>query len=109
MNEPTDYWVYILLCENNTYYTGYTNNLHKRYRSHKEGTGGCKYTRSFKPQSIAQCWKINGNKSLAMQMERYIKQLPRQEKVKIINNPVSLSTDVRIQTVSLEERLGFTS
>lgn len=47
------YWVYMLLCENNTYYTGYTNNLEKRYQSHVGGNGGCKYTRSFKPLKIA--------------------------------------------------------
>lgn len=52
------YWVYMLLCENNSYYTGYTNNLGKRYQSHVDGTGGCKYTRSFKPLKIAQFWEI---------------------------------------------------
>ena len=34
------YWVYMLLCENNTYYTGYTNDLEQRYQSHVDGTGG---------------------------------------------------------------------
>ena len=33
------YWVYILYCNNHTYYTGYTNNLEKRYQSHVDGTG----------------------------------------------------------------------
>ncbi len=81
------YWVYIILCNNNTYYTGYTNDLAKRYQSHVSGTGKCKYTRSFKPVSIAQSWEISGGKILAMKIERYIKTLPRAMKVKIINNP----------------------
>lgn len=85
------YWIYILLCNNNTYYTGYTNNLDKRYQSHMDGTGNCKYTRSFKPICIAQSWKINGDKAQAMKIERYIKKLPRSEKEKIIANPLSLS------------------
>ena len=42
------YWVYILLCNNNNYYTGYTTDLNKRYDAHLKGKGA-KYTRSFKP------------------------------------------------------------
>lgn len=87
----TTFWVYILLCENNTYYTGYTNNLAKRYKSHLDGSGKCKYTRSFKPLKIAQSWQVIGDKALAMQLERQIKQLSRQNKEKIIANPLSLS------------------
>jgi putative endonuclease len=84
------YWVYMLLCTNNTYYTGYTNDLMKRYQSHVNGTGRCKYTRSFKPLGIAQCWKINGDKVLALQLERLIKKLSRHDKEKIIANPETL-------------------
>ncbi|HEV2614396.1 MAG TPA: GIY-YIG nuclease family protein [Gammaproteobacteria bacterium] len=97
------YWVYILYCKNDTYYTGYTINMQKRYHSHVNGTGKCKYTRSFKPLHIAQCWKILGDKSLAMQIERHIKTLSRAEKEKIIKEPLSLSADSNIQVVSKEE------
>ncbi len=93
------YWVYILLCENNTYYTGYTTNIEKRYQEHINGTSKCKYTRSFKPIRIAQCWKIQGNKSDAMKLEAYIKKLSRHEKEIIIKNPYSLSKDSRIEVV----------
>lgn len=81
------YWVYILHCENDTYYTGYTSNIEKRYQSHIKGTGKCKYTRSFKPLRIAQHWKIHGDKSYAMKVEAYIKKLSRLEKEKIIADP----------------------
>lgn len=94
------YWVYILHCENNTYYTGYTNDLAKRYKSHIDGTGRCKYTRSFKPLGIAQCWKINDSKVLAMQMEREIKKLSRVEKEKLIANPAMLSEDPRVSVAA---------
>lgn len=86
------HWVYILLCENNSYYTGYTNNLEKRYQSHVMGTGKCKYTRSFKPIAIAQSWKIEGTKAVAMKLERYIKKLSRENKEKIIAQPSLLNT-----------------
>jgi len=84
------YWVYILQCANNTYYTGYTNDLTKRYEAHLRGKAS-KYTRSFKPVRIAQSWEIKGDKSLAMKMERYIKKLSRMEKEKIIAQPFLLT------------------
>ncbi|MBU2475221.1 MAG: GIY-YIG nuclease family protein, partial [Nanoarchaeota archaeon] len=33
----TTFYVYILLCKDNSYYTGYTNNLKNRIKKHKEG------------------------------------------------------------------------
>ncbi|CAM2882400.1 GIY-YIG nuclease family protein [Legionella worsleiensis] len=92
-----NYWVYMLLCDNQSYYTGYTDNLEKRVQSHINGTGGCKYTRSFKPICIAQCWIIDGDKSLAMKIERDIKKKSHQQKTNLIQNPVSLSADPRIK------------
>lgn len=97
------YWVYILHCDNNTYYTGYTNDLTKRYRSHLEGTGKCKYTRSFKPLRIAQSWKITGSKSLAMQLERAIKNLPRAKKEILIAQPEEAASLIK------EEKKGVKS
>lgn len=84
----TIYWVYILHCSNQSYYTGYTNNLEKRFQEHITGKGS-KYTRSFKPLSIAQSWKINGDKSNAMRVERYIKTLSKDQKEQLILNPCS--------------------
>ena len=83
------YWVYILCCENNTYYTGYTHHLIKRYQSHVTGTGKCKYTRSFKPLYLAQHWEIRGTKAEAMRIERHIKRLSRIEKEHLISEPTA--------------------
>lgn len=104
--ELNHYWVYILHCENDSYYTGYTNNLVKRYHSHLNGSGKCKYTRSFKPISIAQCWMVS-DKVLAMQLERHIKKLSRTEKERIISSPSMLSKDARVTLVSKNERLAL--
>ncbi len=84
------YFVYILYCNNNSYYTGYTHDLEKRYASHVNGTGKCKYTQSFKPVHIAQSWKITGDKACAMRIERYIKKLSRAEKEILIAEPYKL-------------------
>jgi putative endonuclease len=101
--DTSHYWVYILLCENNTYYTGYTNDLVKRYDSHVNGTGRCKYTRSFKPVKIAQCWRIDGDKSLAMQLERQIKKLSRSEKDLVIGKPSTLTDNPLIKPINQGE------
>ena len=81
------YWVYILNCANGSYYTGYTTHLMRRYQEHVAGTGKCKYTRSFKPISIAQCWQIFDNKATAMKIEKFIKRLPKQKKKELVLNP----------------------
>jgi putative endonuclease len=92
-----NYWVYILLCSNQSYYTGYTDNLEKRYQAHLDGNGRCKYTRSFKPLKIAQSWLVKEDKLLALKLEREIKKLSRENKIKLIRNPEQLSADPKVQ------------
>lgn len=82
------YWVYMLLCDNQSYYTGYTDNLEKRFQDHLSGKGS-KYTRSFKPLSVAQSWVVKGNKSKAMRLEHFIKTLSKSKKEELVKNPDS--------------------
>lgn len=44
-------FVYILLCEDESLYTGWTNNLKKRMKSHFSGRGA-KYTKVHKPKEL---------------------------------------------------------
>ncbi len=87
----TNYYVYVLLCENNSYYTGYTTDVARRYQEHLAGTTKCKYTRSFKPVKIAQSWSTFDNKSEALKIERYIKKLPKHEKQELMLCPEKLT------------------
>ena len=80
------YWVYILLCQNGAYYTGYTTDLTRRFEEHLAGTSKCKYTRSFKPIKIAQSWQID-NIEIAKRLECYIKKLTKKEKELLILSP----------------------
>lgn len=86
----------MLLCENHSYYTGYTNNLEKRFLLHQNGKAS-NYTRSFKPLKIAQCWIIENDKSLAMHLENEIKKRSRKDKEELIRSPSSLTSDPRVQ------------
>lgn len=83
-------YVYILLCNNNSFYTGYTTDMKRRYQEHVKGTTKCKFTRAFKPLKIAQCWKVYGDKNIAMKIEKYIKSLSKKGKQYLINFPYKL-------------------
>ncbi|MDD5440430.1 MAG: GIY-YIG nuclease family protein [Candidatus Omnitrophica bacterium] len=45
------FFVYIVLCRDGTYYTGYTPNLSRRLRLHNSGRGA-KYTRDRRPVKL---------------------------------------------------------
>ncbi|HUK49716.1 MAG TPA: GIY-YIG nuclease family protein, partial [Terriglobales bacterium] len=45
------YFVYLLLCEDGSYYTGYTKNVASRFERHRSGHGA-RYTRMYKPKEV---------------------------------------------------------
>lgn len=77
------YYVYILKCCDNTLYTGYTNDIQKRLKTHNNGKGA-KYTRSRLPVELIYFEKYDF-KNDAMKREYQIKQLSRHQKLKLIN------------------------
>ncbi|MDY6968663.1 MAG: GIY-YIG nuclease family protein [Spirochaetota bacterium] len=87
MSKSNCYWIYILECENGSYYTGYTRNLAKRYKEHTSGLHGAKYTRGFRPLRIAQCWRLYDTKGTAMKIEYLIKSSSRKRKDILVSNP----------------------
>lgn len=78
------YTIYILECSNQSYYTGYTTDLDRRYQEHVRGTDKCKYTRSFPPQRIAAAWQVEGEIGEVLKIERRIKALNKLEKQRLI-------------------------
>ena len=76
------HYTYILSCKDNSYYTGYTNDLDKRIKAHNEGKGA-KYTKGRGPVELVYREEYE-DKSLAMRREWEIKQLSRSEKEKLI-------------------------
>jgi putative endonuclease len=88
------FFVYILECENGNFYTGYTDDIARRFNVHKTGAKeGAKFTRSFKPSKVAAAWKIFGGKSAAMKVEFFIKKRSRSVKEKFISDPPSLKME----------------
>ena len=76
------WYIYILECADGSLYTGITNNLNKRIETHNKGKGS-KYTRSRLPVSLKVSFEVE-NRSLASKEEYRIKQLTREEKLKLL-------------------------
>jgi putative endonuclease len=76
------YCVYVILCDDNSFYTGYTKNLDRRIRLHKNGRGA-RYTRTHKPKKLVYVEEFDSRRE-AMQRERKVKRLNHQQKLKLI-------------------------
>ena len=90
MSTERYFWLYLLECENGKFYTGYTKNLAIRYYQHKKGKQSARYTKSFKPVRIAQCWRLFDNISTALKIEYYIKKKSKTIKKHWVQNPDEL-------------------
>ena len=71
--------VYILECQDGSFYTGVTNNIDSRMKAHAEGKGS-KYVCQKGFKKLLQT-KPCKDKSEACKCEYEIKQLPREEKL----------------------------
>ncbi|VVB75060.1 GIY-YIG catalytic domain protein [Candidatus Tiddalikarchaeum anstoanum] len=75
----SEWFIYILECNDGSFYTGVTNNIEKRMDKHKKGTGS-KYVkkRGFKQLLYSN---LCGTKSNACKCEYAVKQLSKYEKI----------------------------
>ncbi|CAN5277529.1 GIY-YIG nuclease family protein [soil metagenome] len=80
------YFVYILLCSDDSFYTGISNNVEKRFLAHQNGVGAS-YTKSHKPIKIIYKEEC-GDRSSALKREVQIKKLTKSQKVELIKNTI---------------------
>ena len=73
--------VYMLLLDDNTYYTGITNHLKLRLKKHRSGHGS-KYVYGRLPCKIVYVEEVEG-RSKATKRELFIKNLRHNQKVNI--------------------------
>lgn len=85
MSEEKKFYTYIVRCADDTLYTGWTINLEQRLKAHNSGIGA-KYTRKRAPVSLAVSWEF-ASKVEAMKAEYAIKQMPKKQKLNLIENP----------------------
>lgn len=76
--------VYIIECNDLSYYTGWTNDLEKRFSAHNSGRGA-KYTRGRLPLKIVHVEYFD-TKSECLKREIEIKKMSRPTKKKLIEN-----------------------
>ena len=82
MTSSSEPWfVYIVKCSDGTLYTGISNNVEKRIEKHNKGKGA-RYTKTRRPVTLFKSWEFP-SKSDAMKEEYRIKQLSREEKLKL--------------------------
>lgn len=72
------------MCNNGTYYTGYTNNLENRIKLHNRGNGA-KYLKGKSPVTLAYSKEYVYYKN-ALNAERRIKKLTRKKKETLIED-----------------------
>ncbi len=75
-------FVYILLCKDNTFYTGWTNDLEKRFYAH-QNQKGARYTRFRIPVQLVYFEHFECKRE-AMSREYEIKQFSRKQKEELI-------------------------
>lgn len=78
------YYIYIILCEDGSLYTGITTDVRRRFIEHKKGLGGS-YTRAHKVKKVVYTEKV-GTRSQALKREAEIKSWPRGKKLSLIRS-----------------------
>ena len=81
-----EWQVYIILCTDNSLYTGITNDLVRRLSQHG-GKRGAKYFRGRQPQRVVYL-ETGHTRSTASRREAEIKRLPRAAKLALVAGPV---------------------
>jgi len=79
------YYVYILRCSDNSFYTGITNNLNKRLEQHQSGLNKAAYTYRRRPVILVFHQQFN-DVLQAIYFEKKIKGWSRPKKQALINN-----------------------
>ena len=78
------WFVYVLQCSDDSYYTGVTTDLNRRLKEHNSSNRGAKYTRTRRPVEIIYSLEYE-DRSSAQKFEYRFKQLTRKQKEEIIN------------------------
>lgn len=78
------WYVYILECADQTFYTGITTDIERRLAEHEQGKGA-KYTKGRSPLTLVYSEKYK-NRSEATKREIEIKALPKESKIVLLTS-----------------------
>ena len=77
------FYVYVLLCANQCFYTGYTRNVEERFELHMNGKGA-RYTKMHKPEKVVYIERLDSKRD-AMRREKQIKKMNHRQKQKLVD------------------------
>lgn len=83
VGKDVTYVVYVLKMDKKTLYTGYTSDLGRRLKEHKEGKRGAKYMRLVDSFELVYSEEY-GTRSEAMRREAEVKSWSRKKKEELI-------------------------
>jgi putative endonuclease len=83
-NHMHQYFVYILLCRDNSYYTGITNDLERRFEEHSSGVNLACYTYKRRPLKLVYHERFP-DVNQAIDFEKQVKGWRRAKKEALIN------------------------
>lgn len=66
------YWIYIILCQNGTYYAGMTKSINRRMNEHFSGQRSSLYTKKYKPISVPFAMLNFSTRERTFEAETYI-------------------------------------
>ncbi len=78
------YFVYIVLCSDNTLYTGITSDLIRRVKEHNSSKLGAKYTKGRRPVKLIYQKEFE-SRSEALKEEARIKKMSRDKKLDFLS------------------------
>ncbi len=79
----SDWYVYIVHCNDGTLYTGIAKDLKRRMAEHNSENSGAKYTRFRRPVELVYSERTE-SRSDALKRENQVKRLPRTKKNELI-------------------------
>jgi len=82
-NKKRPWFVYMLKCCDGSFYTGVTIDIQRRLEEHNTSKQGARYTRARRPVELIY-QEVLGSRSSATKREYQIKQLSRDEKLRLV-------------------------
>jgi len=89
MQKRKNYFVYIVQCSDETYYTGIAKELERRIDEHNSSDKGAKYTKARRPVKLVYHDRC-ADRSAASKREYAIKKMSRKNKEKLIKTKIKI-------------------
>ncbi len=102
--KSTQWWVYLVRCNDGCLYTGIATDVARRFKEHQELNGkGAKFLRGKGPLALMLEMPV-GSRALASKVEIKIKKLRKAKKERLVKNPHLMEEIInRLNTKSEQE------